>query len=178
MADQRQDNALLQALAERDLSALSELYDSYGRIAHTLAYRILGDPESAEDVVQDAFLAAWRGAGTFRRERRHARSWRVSVGPDDPRRRRPRALLGRGVARGPRARGRAPPRRVSRVPCRCGGPRRGSEPPSRRDRAARSLDSAARAHPRRGARRCPEAAVAPAPPGLVRPPARGAGCDG
>ena len=79
MADQRQDNALLQALAGRDLSALSELYDRYGRISYTLAYRILGESESAEDVVQDAFLSAWRGAGTFRRERGNARSWLLSI---------------------------------------------------------------------------------------------------
>src|SRR5438477_5450205 len=79
MADQRLDHDLLQALAGRDLSALSELYDRYGRISYTLAYRILGEPESAEDVVQDAFLAAWRGAGTFRRERGNARSWLLSI---------------------------------------------------------------------------------------------------
>src|SRR5204862_2858062 len=38
-----------------------------------------GEPEAAEDVVQDAFLAAWRGAGTFRRERGNARSWLLSI---------------------------------------------------------------------------------------------------
>jgi RNA polymerase sigma-70 factor (ECF subfamily) len=79
VTDQRLDHVLLQALAGRDLSALSELYDRYGRIAYTLAYRILGEPEAAEDVVQDAFLAAWRGAGTFRRERGNARSWLLSI---------------------------------------------------------------------------------------------------
>ncbi len=79
MADQRHDHVLVQALARRDLSALSELYDRYGRIAYTLGYRILGEAEAAEDVVQDAFLAAWRGAGTFRRERGNARSWLLSI---------------------------------------------------------------------------------------------------
>jgi RNA polymerase sigma-70 factor (ECF subfamily) len=76
---ERQDNALIEALAARDLSALSDLYDRYGRIAYALAYRILGEPEAAEDVVQDAFLAAWRGAATFRRERGNARSWLLSI---------------------------------------------------------------------------------------------------
>ena len=74
MPPDRQDNALIEALADRDLTALSDLYDRYGRIAYTLAYRILGEPEAAEDVVQDAFLAAWRGAATFKRERGNARS--------------------------------------------------------------------------------------------------------
>jgi RNA polymerase sigma-70 factor (ECF subfamily) len=76
---ERHDHVLVEALASRDLSALSDLYDRYGRVAFTLAYRIVGEPESAEDVVQDAFLAAWRGAGTFRRERGNARSWLLSI---------------------------------------------------------------------------------------------------
>ncbi|MBI2773392.1 MAG: sigma-70 family RNA polymerase sigma factor [Chloroflexi bacterium] len=76
---EREDHDLVEALAGRDLSALSDLYDRYGRIAYTLAYRILGEPEGAEDVVQDAFLSAWRGAGTFKRERGNARSWLLSI---------------------------------------------------------------------------------------------------
>jgi len=76
---ERPDPDLVEALAARDLSALSALYDRYGRVAYSLAYRILGEPEGAEDVVQDAFLAAWRGAGTFRRERGNARSWLLSI---------------------------------------------------------------------------------------------------
>lgn len=76
---ERPDADLIEALAARDLTALSELYDRHGRIAYTLAYRILGEAEAAEDVVQDAFLAAWRGSATFRRERGNARSWLLSI---------------------------------------------------------------------------------------------------
>lgn len=73
------DDTLVDSLVQRDLSALSSLYDRYGRVSYTLAYRILGEPEAAEDVVQDAFLSAWRGAGTFRRERGNVRSWLLSI---------------------------------------------------------------------------------------------------
>src|SRR6185295_13257581 len=73
------DDALIVALAERDLGALATLYDRYGRLAYSLAYRILGESEAAEDVVQDAFLSAWRGAATYRRERGNPRSWLLSI---------------------------------------------------------------------------------------------------
>jgi RNA polymerase sigma-70 factor (ECF subfamily) len=73
------DDVLMSALADHDLSALASLYDRYGRLAYALAYRILGETEAAEDVVQDAFISAWRGAATYRRERGNPRGWLLSI---------------------------------------------------------------------------------------------------
>src|SRR4029077_16288521 len=75
------DDALMAALAGRDLSALAALYDRYGRLAYSLAYRILGESEAAEDVVQDAFLSAWRGAGAAARTRAIRRACLLSIVP-------------------------------------------------------------------------------------------------
>jgi RNA polymerase sigma-70 factor (ECF subfamily) len=76
---QRSDESLLAALSARDLTALAELYDRYGRVAYALAYRILGEAEAAEDVVHDAFLSAWRGAQSYRKERGQPRAWLLSI---------------------------------------------------------------------------------------------------
>ncbi len=73
------DDGLIAGLAAHDLTALGALYDRYGRVAYSLAYRILGESEAAEDVVQDAFLSAWRGAATFRRDRGNVRGWLLSI---------------------------------------------------------------------------------------------------
>ena len=73
------DDALIGALAGRDLTALAALYDRYGRVAYALAYRILGEPEGAEDVVHDGFLSAWRGAASYRSERGNVRGWLLSI---------------------------------------------------------------------------------------------------
>src|SRR4029077_5002033 len=73
------DDALMAALVGHDLSALAALYDRYGRLAYALAYRILGESEAAEDAVQDAFISAWRGAASYRRERGNPRGWLWSI---------------------------------------------------------------------------------------------------
>jgi RNA polymerase sigma factor (sigma-70 family) len=44
-------------------------YVSYAPRVHGLAVRITGNPDDAEDVVHDAFLAAWRARGDFDRSR-------------------------------------------------------------------------------------------------------------
>lgn len=79
MSTHPDDAALLAAVAGRDLGALSALYDRHSQVAYTLAYRILGEPEGAQDVVQDTFIQAWRGAGTYRRERGNVRGWLLSI---------------------------------------------------------------------------------------------------
>jgi len=76
---QPSDDSLIAALAARDLTALAALYDRYGRIAYALAYRILGEPEAAEDVVHDGFISAWRGATSYRSERGNVRGWLLSI---------------------------------------------------------------------------------------------------
>ncbi|HKS17568.1 MAG TPA: sigma-70 family RNA polymerase sigma factor [Planctomycetota bacterium] len=73
------DDALMAAVASRDLTALGTLYDRYGRIAYALAYRILGESEAAEDVVHDGFISAWRGAASYRAERGNVRGWLLSI---------------------------------------------------------------------------------------------------
>jgi len=75
----RTDGQILEALAQRDLHALEELYDRYGKIAYSLAYRIVGDRGAAEDVTQDAFLAVWRRAGSYHADKGSARNWLLSI---------------------------------------------------------------------------------------------------
>jgi RNA polymerase sigma-70 factor (ECF subfamily) len=69
------DEALVALTARGEERALAELYDRQGGVAYGLAKRILRDPALAEDAVQEAFLAVWRGASRFVPERSRASTW-------------------------------------------------------------------------------------------------------
>lgn len=78
----------LLTLADEDLIALAEggdaeafaaLYDRHSRAAYSLAYRMMGEKQAAEDLVQDVFLKVWRSAGSYRVERGSVRTWILSV---------------------------------------------------------------------------------------------------
>jgi RNA polymerase sigma factor (sigma-70 family) len=45
------------------------VYRAYGRNVYAVAYKILGDRGLAEEATQQAFLKAWRAAGTFDQSR-------------------------------------------------------------------------------------------------------------
>ena len=58
-----EDAALLARVGEGDEAAIEGLYQRYGGACFALARRILGDAQLAEDVVQQVFLALWKGTG-------------------------------------------------------------------------------------------------------------------
>ena len=59
------DEELVWRVLRREESALGAIYDRYGRLVYTIALRITGDREAAEEVTQDVFQAVWQGAGSF-----------------------------------------------------------------------------------------------------------------
>ena len=79
MAIERSDQELLQGIAAEDVEALEALYARYGGLAFSLALRITGNHGTAEEVVQESFLSAWRRGSTYRSERGTARSWLLGV---------------------------------------------------------------------------------------------------
>jgi RNA polymerase sigma-70 factor (ECF subfamily) len=62
-----------------DPHAFATLYDRHSRPAFSLAYRMLGDQQAAEDLTQEAFLKLWRAAGSYRPERGSLRTWLLSI---------------------------------------------------------------------------------------------------
>jgi RNA polymerase sigma-70 factor (ECF subfamily) len=93
----RTDRETMERLASGDLGSLERLYDQYGAMSFSIAYRITGDRASAEDVVQEAFLGAWRNAARYADARGSVKTWLLSIvhhrAIDAVRRRRPTAEL-------------------------------------------------------------------------------------
>src|ERR671926_1549608 len=73
------DEDLISLTASGDTQALAALYDRHGRVAYSLAYRMMGERQAAEDLVQEAFLKTWRSAGSYRTERASVRTWILSI---------------------------------------------------------------------------------------------------
>lgn len=73
------DEHLLQRVAAGDADALGTLYDRYARVLFGVVYRMLGSPETAEEVAQDAFHSAWRQARSYRAERGSVRTWLLAI---------------------------------------------------------------------------------------------------
>jgi len=73
------DEDLMLLLRDRDARALAVLYDRHGGPAYSLAYRIVGDRQVAEDVTQEAFVSVWRTGSTYRAARGSVRSWILAI---------------------------------------------------------------------------------------------------
>ena len=66
-------------VGDGDAGAFAGLYDRHSRASYSLAYRMMGARQAAEDLVQEAFLGVWRAAGSYRAERGSVRTWILSI---------------------------------------------------------------------------------------------------
>ncbi|CAA9454558.1 MAG: RNA polymerase ECF-type sigma factor [uncultured Rubrobacteraceae bacterium] len=73
------DEDLIALVGDEDAEAFAGLYDRHSRVAYSLAYRMMGERQAAEDLVQEAFLKVWRAASSYRMERGSVRTWVLSI---------------------------------------------------------------------------------------------------
>ena len=74
-----EDEDLISLVENDDPEAFATLYDRHSRSAYSLAYRMMGERQAAEDLAQDAFLKVWRNAASYRAERGSVRTWILSI---------------------------------------------------------------------------------------------------
>jgi RNA polymerase sigma-70 factor (ECF subfamily) len=73
------DEDLIERLARGDLAALDALYTRYSRPVFSLALRVLGNTDDAEEVTQDVFERVWRHAPSFDNARGRFGTWLMSM---------------------------------------------------------------------------------------------------
>ena len=66
MLDREDDAPLVRAAIAGDADAFGVLFDRWFDRTFDVAFRIVRNRDAAEDVLQEAFLTIWRGAGSYR----------------------------------------------------------------------------------------------------------------
>jgi len=74
-----EDASLVALVMQRDGAALETIYSRYGRACYSLSRRIVNDESLAQDVVQEVFLALWRGAARYDAGRGGFSTWLLSL---------------------------------------------------------------------------------------------------
>ncbi len=78
-ASTQDDAALLVLVQHGDEAAMASLFDRYSKIVYSVALRVLRDPSSAEDVLQEVFLQIWRSPEGFVAARGSLGAWLAVV---------------------------------------------------------------------------------------------------
>lgn len=73
------DQALISRIADRDRSALAELYDAHARLLYGIVLGLLADTDDAEDTLQEVFVQIWRGARTYDPDLGSPRTWMIRL---------------------------------------------------------------------------------------------------
>jgi RNA polymerase sigma-70 factor (ECF subfamily) len=73
------DSELVARAGSGDERAMTDLYDRYGAVVYTVAYRVVGERADAEEVVVEAFAQAWRDAGRFEAARGSVAAWLTMI---------------------------------------------------------------------------------------------------
>lgn len=73
------DEDLMQLVRRGDPDAFQMIYDRHATAAFSLAYRMTGNRNAAEDVVQESFLGLWRSTARYDRTRGSVRTWVLGI---------------------------------------------------------------------------------------------------
>lgn len=73
------DTALLSLIARSQEGALVQLYDRYSRLVFSLAFAIVHDQATAEEITLDVFMRVWQKAATYRPEQAKVSTWLTHI---------------------------------------------------------------------------------------------------
>src|SRR5580692_119122 len=75
----QEDSALLRLVQRGDEPASAVLFGRYSKVVYSVALRVLRDPSSAEDILQEVFMQIWRNPDSFIATRGSLGGWLAVV---------------------------------------------------------------------------------------------------
>jgi RNA polymerase sigma-70 factor (ECF subfamily) len=73
------DPALMDLIARSQEGALVQLYDRYNRLVFSLAFAIVHDQATAEEITLDVFMRVWQKAAMYRPEQARVSTWLTHI---------------------------------------------------------------------------------------------------
>jgi RNA polymerase sigma-70 factor, ECF subfamily len=74
-----EDADLVRRLKAHEPKAMNDLYDRYGRLTYSLIFRIVRNPATSQDLVQETFLRIWNRVQSFDAERGALGAWVLTI---------------------------------------------------------------------------------------------------
>ncbi|MEV5282134.1 sigma-70 family RNA polymerase sigma factor [Streptomyces sp. NPDC051994] len=74
-APPRWDRRMQQRLARGEAAALGEFYDRFASLVHSLAHRVLGDEDAADQITREVFGYVWENPDAYDPKQGSMRSW-------------------------------------------------------------------------------------------------------
>jgi RNA polymerase sigma-70 factor (ECF subfamily) len=76
---EQSDTELIEMIIRGRTDALSELYDRYGKLVYSIAYRVVSDAATAEEVTLDVFQRVWERASLYTASKASVSTWLSSM---------------------------------------------------------------------------------------------------
>ncbi len=73
------EKQLLEKTGQGDRRCFEELYDRYSGVLYTTAYKVLNNPDDAQDVLQDVFIQIWGKASMYDPSRGKPLTWAMTM---------------------------------------------------------------------------------------------------
>jgi RNA polymerase sigma-70 factor, ECF subfamily len=73
------DEKLISLITQLQEGALAYLYDRYNRLVFSLAFAIVNDRATAEEITLDVFMRVWQKAGTYRADQAKVSTWLTHI---------------------------------------------------------------------------------------------------
>jgi len=73
------DEELIGLITQLREEALAQLYDRYSRLVFSLAFAIVNDRATAEEITLDVFMRVWQKAGSYRSDQAKVSTWLTHI---------------------------------------------------------------------------------------------------